>query len=99
MSNVVQFGNQESASGEAKCVDCGHEWTAIAPIPYESGLECPECGLSRGGYKYPMAPNEGEIVYQCNCGCSHFWVIEGGILCVGCGAVTTFNELSMANDI
>lgn len=101
MSNILSFGKIEdkpTAEGDAKCLDCKYEWVAIIETPYDSSLECPKCKSFRGGLTTPMAPNENTIVYKCNCGCNHFWVVNNGILCVGCGAVTTFSELDNALD-
>jgi hypothetical protein len=31
------------ATMHVRCVDCGHEWQATAPIPWPSKLECSHC--------------------------------------------------------
>lgn len=100
MSNVVPFKPEEDkhhASGKARCLDCKYEWIAVLETPYTGSLECPECKLCRGGLKYPMAPNENVAAWLCNCGCDHFWIVKGGSLCVGCGAVSTFEQLIEAD--
>jgi len=96
MSNVLTFNKKEDelhASGQARCIDCKYEWIAVLATPYSGSLECPECKSCRGGLKYPMAPNENVYAWRCNCDCDHFWVVANGVLCVGCGAVTTFETL------
>jgi len=76
----------EYLTGEAFCLDCEHEWLAIAPVGTVSGLECPSCGTVKCIFRYGVVP---EIVWTCNCGCQVFSIsgISHNILCYRCGAV------------
>jgi Zn finger protein HypA/HybF involved in hydrogenase expression len=52
MENIVDFAAAKSArtphaTGDAKCLDCKHEWVATAPVGVVR-LDCPECGSTRG---------------------------------------------------
>ena len=48
-SNVLEAETAHKAS-EAKCLDCGFEWVAIAPIGAKD-LECPNCTRISGEFK------------------------------------------------
>ena len=77
-------------SGEAVCTGCGHEWVAVAPVGMTQ-LECPECGSSKGLFKHPFGPAEGELSYECSCGSDLFFIkktkhqASGAVYCRGCG--------------
>lgn len=69
-------------AGEAKCLACGREWIAVAPISVIA-LECPSCGMLRGLFKY-LCEREGPH-WQCNCGNKLFRVTPEGYYCPNCG--------------
>lgn len=62
------------ASGQARCVACGHEWVAAAPSD-AADLECPSCHLERGQFKYPFIPKAGSAYRDCSCGGNLFHLI------------------------
>ena len=69
-------------TGPAKCLDCGHEWTAVAPTG-TTWMVCPACGLQRGRFAYPAEAPDAHWV--CDCGNDLFHVSPSGILCPNCG--------------
>lgn len=98
MSNVVNLADHRlrskaHAEGEARCVNCRHDWIAIAPAGAYM-LQCPKCELNTGAFLNAMHAAEGEEVLTCsNCGCDLFFVMRPGVLrchrCAGCvGTVT-----------
>ncbi len=89
MSNVVELRPVPHAAGQAFCVACNHEWTAVAPVGVEDDLECPVCHRCTGRYKFPFGPSE-EKVWTCKCGCQLFYMTERGHLCPGCGDYRSF---------
>jgi len=76
--------NSPHVAGEAKCMDCGHRWVAVAPTAIEL-LECPSCELVRGRFIHPYERHEVEH-WTCGCGCDLFHVTPSGLYCPGCGA-------------
>lgn len=100
MSNVVDFQakaleNSPHLEGEAVCVHCKHVWAAVAPVHINNGLECPECKLRRGVWRYNVEVNENEIRYKCNhCTSEYFMVTLTSVFCIGCGNRTTFEQLA-----
>lgn len=70
-------------AGEARCLNCKHEWAAVAPVG-ATWLECPECSLPRGTFKFPFAP-EGAF-FECACGNDLFTIHPRGVFCPNCGA-------------
>jgi DNA-directed RNA polymerase subunit RPC12/RpoP len=75
---------QAHNTGTARCMNCGHEWVAVAPIGVIGGLECPECKLKKGVFVYEVEP---EVIWVCNCGCYLFTLsgVSGQWLCWKCG--------------
>lgn len=73
----------------AKCLSCGHEWVAVAPVGSFS-LSCPECGLNRGDFVNPVVRGGEVTVYQCNCGCELFRIYDDRIDCARCGVTHDF---------
>lgn len=72
-------------SGVAVCLNCKHEWVAVAPHVGEVlWLECPSCGLIRGRFKYHHE-RSGEH-WTCNCGSELFYIKAGVPYCPNCGA-------------
>ena len=83
--SVITFPKKEqTATGEAFCIQCGHEWIAIAPTGTIQ-LECPECHTMKGLYRWPFSVGEGELIRECNCGNRLFILTPKGHLCANCG--------------
>jgi hypothetical protein len=72
------------SSGKAFCLDCLHEWAAVAPLG-TLWLECPACTLVRGRFKF-FHEYEAQH-WTCNCGNNMFQVILAGIYCPNCGVL------------
>jgi Zn finger protein HypA/HybF involved in hydrogenase expression len=84
MNNVINLDEaRPHLSGKARCLDCKHEWEAVAPLG-ATWLQCPGCSLFRGRFI-------GEILrdkllhYTCNCGNDLFYVTLDGTYCPNCG--------------
>ena len=92
MSVVDINSRRPHQSGPAKCLHCLHEWTAVSPVG-ENVLDCPKCELSKGIYSAIYAPAAGDVLFRCECGREHFYVIPTGVLCANCGTITNFSEL------
>jgi predicted Zn-ribbon and HTH transcriptional regulator len=50
MADVIDLNDERQAREphatlHTRCVDCGHEWQAVAPMPWPSKLECPRCPI------------------------------------------------------
>jgi hypothetical protein len=73
----------QHTSGDARCLQCGHEWIAVAPVG-EVWLECPECKILRGSFIEPAYPHDG-AVWQCNCSNQLFLLTPDGPMCPKCG--------------
>jgi rubrerythrin len=71
----------------ARCLQCGHEWTATAPAGVV-WLECPECRILRGAFIEPAYPHDGQV-WQCNCGNQLFLITPDGEFCPVCGVYVT----------
>jgi len=70
------------AAGRARCLDCRHEWQAVAPVGVR-WLECPSCSLERGRF---IAQHEREGPHwYCGCGNDVFQVMPAGVYCPNCG--------------
>jgi len=74
--------NIPSLTGPAICIQCKYKWTAVAPAGVYL-LECPECGLEKGVWEYPM---KTETLWTCLCGNDFFRINEDGIFCGLCGS-------------
>ena len=89
MGEVIELRRKDPhGQGEAFCYQCNHTWQAVAPIG-TTQLECPECHTMKGLWKFPFAPNEGQEVWQCNCGNQLFYLTPDGPLCANCGIMPT----------
>ena len=86
MSNVLVFKapEQQTATGEAFCLQCKHEWIAVAPTG-NVRLECPECHTMKGLWRFEFAPAEGQLWRECNCGNHLFYLTPEGHMCANCG--------------
>ncbi len=86
MAEIINFAKAKEdrtphASGPARCLECGHEWHAIAPVG-ATQLECSECKTMKGVFSLPFAP---EVHYACACGNDLFYATEFGVFCPKCG--------------
>lgn len=87
MSNVINIEqNLPHMTGEAVCIECKHEWVAVAPIGTHE-LECGECGTIKGVWKHMAAP---ATCWECKCGNQHFWIDPDGAMCAKCGTRQDF---------
>ena len=84
MAEVIDIlSNQPHITGEATCLICKNEWIAVAPAG-TVWLECPDCGLTKGHFKYACQTDDKEE-WVCNCGCSLFKIVPRGVYCPLCG--------------
>lgn len=97
MTNVVSFQQaREERSphycGQAVCLQCRHEWEAVAPAG-TTEMECPECSLLRGVWKYNFGPDEGDQYLICDCGNDHLSAYrrkgQVWVKCMACGSDLT----------
>ena len=87
MGDVVSIAPvQSTATGEAVCMHCQHEWVAVAPTGM-TWLDCPECGTQKGGFKFPFGVPVGDRLLVCDCGNDIFFVTPVGCLCPNCGCL------------
>lgn len=78
---------EQHSSGKARCLDCKHEWVAVAPTgtPW---LECPSCTLFRG--RFVEHHEHGDKAHwECRCGNELFYILADGCLCPNCGRYQT----------
>ena len=76
-------------SGESKCLNCDYEWVAVAPVGTVS-FECPKCSTFKGvwfGIALPQKP-----VWECECGCHHFFITPSHAYCCHCGLAQEFGD-------
>lgn len=88
MTNITKLSDYKPhLEGPAKCLGCGHEWTAVAPLgTYQ--FKCPECHCEKGLLCWLVAP---ETVWQCQCGNQHFYISdEHRAMCANCGISQEF---------
>lgn len=89
MGEVVDIrANQPHMSGQAICLECRHEWVAVA----EAGtwnLDCPGCHLPKGVWQGLTLPADG-LVKRCYCSNITFVVTPEIILCTYCGQQQEF---------
>lgn len=81
--NQARKERSPHSTGKARCLQCGHEWVAVAPVG-AVWLECPHCQVERGCFIGPCAP-ENNTVWQCNCGNLMFFLTPDGPMCPVCG--------------
>lgn len=91
MPDIIELSDHwPHIAGEVKCNNCKYTWAAVSPIKEEQppcDLECPECGLNAGFYRYPVYPKDGTVFWVCTCGGELFQIIEEGAWCIKCGKV------------
>lgn len=84
VDNVINLADRRPhAQGEAKCLCCGHVWTAVASLGVIE-MECPECGTERGVWTLPFCPEDG-VLWECLCGNIYFMIVPDGLMCAKCG--------------
>lgn len=96
MTNIATFPNKSDSqddckhlSGPARCIECRHEWVAVAPVgTYE--LQCPQCESIKGMYIGPVDEDENVDRWQCHCGCDVFKMLRDAIMCYRCGTEQRF---------
>ncbi len=98
------YQREVNISGECKCLNCGHEWTAVSkrarrvhnPEKKNLGqqiiLECPKCHIIRGVYKFPFTLPEGTAILMCNCGNDLLQLTPEGRFCPNCGVHVIISE-------
>lgn len=89
MSKVLEFKRAEpeeaeetTLSGRALCVECRHEWVAVAPEGARC-FECPSCKTHKGIWMGVVEPPAER--WECNCGGQLFFVTPTGFDCARCG--------------
>lgn len=82
--------------GMMRCMnpECRHEQVAVMPVDADEPAECQRCGLMRSMWIWPFEPEDGTSRYACRCTSQHFMVLMDGVMCIGCGRTTTFQELA-----
>jgi len=69
-------------SGNARCLNCKHEWAAVAPIGTVT-LQCPLCETFQGLFKGVSSTQL--MQWQCVCKEWTFFIDEHGAYCAHCG--------------
>lgn len=83
MGEVHDIGEaRPHTTGRARCLDCKHEWIAVAPCEMV-WLDCPSCTLVRGRYIFNF--ERSGYHWTCQCGCDLFHVSAIGVYCPNCG--------------
>jgi hypothetical protein len=72
---------QPHIAGRATCLGCRFKWVAVAEVGAVT-LECPSCGLMKGAFAGTIVP---DVVLECGCGNSLFFMTPEGPLCGNCG--------------
>lgn len=65
---------EETVSGPAKCLACGHEWMVSRMAAGDSlfDIACPRCDTRRGQLMYPVDLPTGCLTWVHTCGSAHF---------------------------
>lgn len=79
---VILAEHRPHASGLAFCMQCKHEWAAVAPMGAVA-LECPACETQKGRFRFPH--RRSGSVWVCNCGNDLFHLTPDGTYCPNCG--------------
>lgn len=87
MTNVVDLEARRTVrnphrSGAARCLNCKHEWQAVAPVGAAS-LQCPACATFQGVFVGITCTQFRQ--WQCVCGELTYFVDERGPYCCHCG--------------
>lgn len=77
---ILERGHHRA--GPARCLNCKHEWEAVAPIGV-CDMECPSCGTHQGVFKGVSNTEFAQL--QCNCGEFTFFIDEHSAYCAHCG--------------
>jgi hypothetical protein len=86
MAEVVSLADRRPhMAGDARCMSCGHQWAATAPLGTYR-LECPGCGLIHGAFVAAPMPEEGRSFWRCDCGSDLFMLLPHAIRCGRCAA-------------
>lgn len=86
-----QYATGPHGSGPAHCLQCGHHWSAMAPVG-TTWLDCPECGSGKGIFTYPFLAAEGDSVWTCpTCGSQVFYITPEAFHCYQCGKAQVFS--------
>lgn len=81
---IVQLAEyRERKTGAAKCMSCGHEFAAVAPIEPSQWLACPSCGLEKALMVFPVERPEPH--WECQCGSFLFYMTPDWAYCPFCG--------------
>jgi len=95
MGEVIELDSRRPhRCGQARCLHCGHEWTAVVPVGV-AHFECPSCSMMKGVYKGVSLPDD-RILFRCNCAAESFYFVllpEGYAMCVNCGLCHDSNQL------
>ena len=70
-------------TGPARCIACGHEEIAVAPIGVV-WMECSECHAMKVLFKHAVC-DESRLHWTCNCGNDLFHATPEGFYCPNCG--------------
>lgn len=80
---AVKAEREPHLSGKALCLNCKHQWVAVAPIG-TLDLECPECTLPQGRYMH-LVQDDSDPHWTCQCGNQFFHITPKRTYCVSCG--------------
>lgn len=85
MGELVSLDQQRPhLAGTGFCLECRHEWEAVAPIGVV-GLECPKCGTHKGTMKGLVYPAD-DMVIHCKCDNPFYFITpEESVECAYCG--------------
>lgn len=84
---VISFQDRlksQTMSGDAFCLQCGHQWVAVAPAGTVR-LECPECHTEKGLFRFECVLPDETPTWTCHCGNQLFYLTPDGHLCANCG--------------
>lgn len=87
MGGVIDFEARKlerspHRSGKARCLNCKHEWIAVAPIGTVD-LQCTKCETFQGVFVGISATAFKQ--WRCQCGEYMFFIDEISPYCVHCG--------------
>jgi hypothetical protein len=92
MADVVELSDYKPhLCGEARCLSCGNQWVAVAPVGTVE-LECGECGTMRGVWRQPIVPDDP--LWGCgNCGNDLWYATPSGMYCARCLKVSNYEDM------